>query len=178
MRLKNRPPTTRSKSDENLFISRTRDFGHGHARILRRTYRNTDFIKKAARFSLYEVAAGKIAIEKGQSEPVKQFGRDVVEAHSKAAAEFKRIVQAENIKAEMPRKPNKSQRESIGALNAATPENFDKTFAEQQIKAYERAVELFEGYAEGGDNAALKQFAANTLATIKQHLEQAKTLPQ
>jgi putative membrane protein len=78
----------------------------------------------------------------------------------------------------MPRKPNKSQRESIGALNAATPENFDKTFAEQQIKAYERAVELFEGYAEGGDNAALKQFAANTLPTIKQHLEQAKKLPQ
>ena len=137
-----------------------------------------DFMKKAARFSLYEVAAGKIAIEKGQSEPVKQFGRDVVEDHSKAGAEFKRIVQAGNIKAEMPTKPNKNQRESIGALNAATPENFDKTFADQQIKALERAVEIFEGYAEGGDDAALKQFAANTLPTIKQHLEQAKKLSQ
>lgn len=127
-------------------------------------------MKKAARFSLYEVAAGKIAIEKGQSEPVKQFGRDVVEDHSKAAAEFKRIVQAGNIKAEMPTKPNKNQRESIGALNAATPENFDKTFADQQIKALERAVEIFEGYAAEGDNAALKQFAGNTLSTVKQHL--------
>jgi putative membrane protein len=136
-----------------------------------------DFVKKTARFSLYEVEAGKIAVAKGQSEPVKQFGRDVVEAHSKAAEEFKRIVLAENLKAELPAKPNKSQREWIGALNAATPENFDRTFAEQQIKAYKRAVELFEGYAEGGDNTALQQFAANTLSTIKQHFEQAKKLP-
>ena len=78
----------------------------------------------------------------------------------------------------MPTKPNKKQRELIGALSAATPENFDKTFAVQQIKALERAVEIFEGYAAEGDNAALKQFAANTLSTVKQHLEQAKKLPQ
>jgi predicted outer membrane protein len=39
-----------------------------------------------------------------------------------------------------------------------------------------RAVKLFESYAELGDNPALKQFAANTLSLIKQHLEQAKKL--
>ncbi|MGH6803154.1 MAG: DUF4142 domain-containing protein [Methyloceanibacter sp.] len=40
------------------------------------------------------------------------------------------------------------------------------------------AVELFDGYAEEGNNASLKQFAANTLPTIKQHREQAEKLLQ
>ena len=41
-----------------------------------------------------------------------------------------------------------------------------------------RAADLFDAYAEGGENAALKQFAANTLPAIKQHLEEAKKLRQ
>ena len=137
-----------------------------------------DFVKKAAKFNLYEVEAGKIASEKGQSEAVKQFGRDIVEAHSKASEELKSIVQAENLKVELPVKPSKRQRKRIDALNEATPENFDKTYAQQQVKAHRRAVELFDRYAEGGDNPALKQFAANILPIVKQHLEQAKKLPQ
>ncbi|MBC8021056.1 MAG: DUF4142 domain-containing protein [Methyloceanibacter sp.] len=137
-----------------------------------------DFVKKAAKFSLYEVEAGKIANEKGQSEAVKQFGREMVEAHSKANEELKNIVQAENLKVELPVKPSKRQRKRIDALNEATPENFDKTYAQQQVKAHRRAVELFDRYAEGGGTPALKQFAANILPIVKQHLEQAKKLPQ
>jgi putative membrane protein len=135
-----------------------------------------DFVRKAAQFSLYEVQAGQIATGKGQSEAVKQFGRDIVAAHSKAAGEFKGIVQAEKLEVKMPGKPSKKQREAIEALNTAAPADFDKTYADQQIKAHERAVKLFESYAELGDNPALKQFAANTLSLIKQHLEQAKKL--
>ena len=137
-----------------------------------------DFVKKAAQFNLYEVEAGKIASEKGQSEAVKQFGREMVEAHSKASEELKNIVQAGNLKVELPGKPSKRQRKRIDALNEATPENFDKTYAQQQVKSHGRAVELFDGYAEGGGNPALKQFAANILPIVKQHLEQAKKLPQ
>ena len=64
----------------------------------------------------------------------------------------------------------------IDALNKAKPEDFDKTYAKQQVKAHKRAVKLFDDYAEEGDNAALKQFAANVLPTIKEHLEAAKKL--
>jgi putative membrane protein len=66
----------------------------------------------------------------------------------------------------------------IDALNSAKPEDFDKTYAKQQVKGHKKAIELFDEYAEEGDNAALKQFAANTLPTIKQHREQAEKLSQ
>ena len=36
----------------------------------------TDFIQKAAMSDMYEIEAGKIASQKGQTAPVKGFGRD------------------------------------------------------------------------------------------------------
>ena len=38
------------------------------------------------------------------------------------------------------------------------------------------AADLFDEYAGSGDNAVLKQFAANTLPTIKEHLREARKL--
>jgi putative membrane protein len=64
----------------------------------------------------------------------------------------------------------------IGALTDAKPEDFDRIYAGQQVKAHKRVADLFDAYAEDGNNEALKQFAANVLPTIKQHLEQAEKL--
>src|SRR5512134_230543 len=83
------------------------------------TVATPDFVKKAAQFSHYEVQAGQIATQKGQSEAVKQFGRDIAAAHDKAAAEFTGIVRAEKLEVKLPSKPSKKQREAIQALKAA-----------------------------------------------------------
>ncbi len=60
-------------------------------------------------------------------------------------------------------KLTKKQQKRLDTLSAAKPEEFDKLYAKQQVNAHDKAAELFDGYAERGDNAALKQFAANTL---------------
>ena len=57
----------------------------------------------------------------------------------------------------------RSSKKRLDTLSAAKPEEFDKLYAKQQVKAHRQGVELFDAYAERGDNAALKQFAANTL---------------
>jgi putative membrane protein len=136
------------------------------------------FVKKAAMSDMYEVEAGKIASEKGQSDAVKQFGKHMAEAHGKTTEELKGIVQAEKLNVALPDKLDPKHEGMIEELNKAKPEDFDKIYAEQQVKAHRKAVELFDDYAEDGENAALKQFAANTLPTIKQHLEEAEKLPQ
>ena len=47
-----------------------------------------DFIQKAAMSDMYEVQAGKLAAEKGQSDAVKQFGQQMVDAHTKTTEEL------------------------------------------------------------------------------------------
>jgi putative membrane protein len=137
-----------------------------------------DFVKKAAKGNLYQVQAGQLASEKGQSDAVKQLARAMVEARGKIGDELKAIVQAEKLAVEMPEALDGRQLKWIETLKATKPESFDRIYAQQQVKALGRATELFDRYAELGDNASLKQFAANTLVTLKQHLEQAKQLPQ
>jgi putative membrane protein len=136
----------------------------------------TDFVKKAADSDLYEVAAGKLASEKGQSDAVKQFGAHMVEAHTKTSEELKGILASEKLDIKIPAEPDKKRAEMLKALTDAKPEEFDALYIKQQVKAHTKAEKLFDAYAERGDNPALKQFAANTLPVIKQHLKDAEKL--
>jgi putative membrane protein len=137
----------------------------------------SDFVQKAATSDMYEIEAGKIAAEKGQSDGVKQFGQHMVDAHSKTTEKLKGIVQAEKVKVDLPPALDSSHQKLIDELNQASGADFDKTYAKQQVDAHQEAVKLFKRYSEKGENKALKDFAAKTLPTIEQHLEQARKLP-
>ena len=138
----------------------------------------TDFVQKAAMSDMYEVEAGKIASQKGQTAPVKGFGEMMVDAHSKTTEELKGIVASEKIKVDLPEKLDAKHQKLIDDLNAASNADFDKTYAKQQVDGHQEAVNLFDSYANKGDNAALKAFAQKTLPVIQQHLDEAKKLPQ
>jgi putative membrane protein len=136
-----------------------------------------DFVQKAAMSDMYEVEAGKIATQKGQSDAVKQFGQQMVDAHTKTTQELTTIVQQKNIKVELPTKLDTKHQKLIDDLNSASAQDFDKTYAKQQVDGHQAAVKLFKRYAARGDDADLKAFAEKTLPTIEHHLDAAKKLP-
>src|SRR4029450_14114039 len=119
----------------------------------------SDFAQKVAMSDMYEVAAGKIANQKGQSPEVKGFGQMMVEAHSKTTQDLTGIVRGQGIKVELPTKLDSKHQKLIDDLNKAWNETFDGTYAKQQVDAHKDAVDLFEKYAKDGDNADLKRFA-------------------
>jgi putative membrane protein len=138
----------------------------------------SDFAQKVAMSDMYEVEAGKIANQKGQSPQVKGFGQIMVEAHSKTTEDLKSIIANEKLKVDLPTKFDSKHQKLIDDLAAASDADFDKTYAKQQVDGHEDAVKLFESYAKDGDNASLKQFAQKTLPVIQDHLTEAKKLPQ
>jgi Domain of unknown function (DUF4142) len=58
----------------------------------------------------------------------------------------------------------------LDQLKAKSGKDFDQSYDQIQLKAHQDAVALFEAYAKGGDDAALKTWAAKTLPHLKQHL--------
>jgi putative membrane protein len=136
-----------------------------------------DFVQKAAMSDMYEVQAGKLATEKGQSDVVKQFGQQMVDAHTKTTEDLTGIVKSKNIKVDLPTKLDAKHQKLIDDLNSAPAKDFDKTYANQQVDAHQEAVHLFKKYGAKGDDADVKQFAEKTLPTIEHHLEDAKKLP-
>jgi putative membrane protein len=136
-----------------------------------------DFVQKAAMSDMYEVQAGKLAAEKGQSDAVKQFAQQMVDAHTKTTEELTGIVKSKNIKVDLPSALDSTHQKLIDDLNSASSQDFDKTYAKQQVDAHQQAVDLFKKYAAKGDDADVKQFAEKTLPTVEHHLEDAKKLP-
>jgi putative membrane protein len=59
---------------------------------------------------------------------------------------------------------------------SASGKNFSSDFNSDQVSAHKDAVSLFERYAKGGDNPDLKDWAGNTVPTLRHHLEMAQEL--
>jgi putative membrane protein len=139
--------------------------------------RTPDFVHTAAMSDMYEVEAGKLAAQKGQSDAVKQFGQQMAEAHTKTTEELSGISTSKNIKAEIPAKLDAKHQKLIDDLNSESAESFDKAYAAQQVDAHQEAVDLFKKYATSGDDPDVKQFAEKTLPVIQHHLDEARKLP-
>lgn len=132
------------------------------------------FVTNAAISDMYEIEAGKIAQEKGQAQAVKDFGAMMVKDHTASSNEMKPLAQAANVT--VPTQMDERRQGLIDNLRAASAADFDETYIDQQIAAHEEAHNLLAGYAQDGENAGLKAFAAKTAPIVQGHLEKARSM--
>jgi putative membrane protein len=134
------------------------------------------FVEAAATSDMYEVTAGKIAIQRAQSPAVKDFAQKMVDAHTKTTEKLKGIIAAGHIDVTPPAHVDRRRQAMLDDLRGAKAEDFDHRYIVQQVAAHKEADILFRGYAKDGDNAAIKDFAAATDKDIKMHLSMAQSL--
>lgn len=132
------------------------------------------FVKDAAEGGLTEIQLGKLAQEKASSDAVKQFGQRMVDDHTKANEQLKRIAAEANIT--VPDSIDSKRQARIDKLSALIGTQFDQAFIKDQLKDHEEDVRKFQAEAENGSNAQIKSFASSTLPTLKEHLNMAKDL--
>lgn len=132
------------------------------------------FVTNAAISDMYEIQAGQIAQQKGQSADVKAFGKQMVTDHTALSNAMKPLI----IKAgkTAPAGLDERRKGLIDNLNAAAPADFDKVYLAQQEAAHNEALTLMQGYADHGDDAGLKTGAAKALPKIKAHLSHVQGL--
>ena len=135
-----------------------------------------DFVKTVAISDMFETQSGQLAAEKGQTGDVKSFGQEMVDDHSKTSEDLKELIKDEEIKVELPVKLDDEHQANLDKLKGLSGNQFDKTYVQMQVKAHEKAISLFEAYAAAGENEDLKDWAEDTLPTLKEHLEEANDL--
>jgi putative membrane protein len=129
--------------------------------------RPEEFINRAAVSGIYEVEAGKIAINKTQNAELKAFALIMVVDHTDAGEELKKVAG----KFPVPSALDSAHQDLIARLNDAKPGEFDRLYWEQQSIAHKDAVSLFTQYSTEGANGAEKGFAAKTLPVLQHHQE-------
>jgi putative membrane protein len=134
-----------------------------------------DFVKEVAISDMFEIDSSKLADQKGTARE-KSFARQMVTDHTKTSNDLKGLVTSGKVKAELPTAIDSSHQSKLDKLKNASGKDFSSDFDSYQVSAHKDAVSLFERYANGGENADLKDWAGKTLPALRHHLEMAQEL--
>jgi len=130
---------------------------------------DSKFAVQAASGGLAEVQLGQLAQEKGTTAAVKDFGRMMVEDHSKANEELKTLAASKNIS--LPSAPGEEKQKTFADLSAKTGKDFDKAYISEMVRDHEKDVKLFEDAQQTVKDPELRQFVEKTLPVLRKHLE-------
>jgi putative membrane protein len=127
------------------------------------------FYKDAAQGGLAEVAAGRLAQDKGNSQPVKDFGAMMVKDHSAANEKLQSLAASKSIT--LPTRSSVGQMAAKTKLDVLSGDTFDKSYVKGQVSAHRQTIALFRKEISSGQDADAKAFAAETLPTVRAHLK-------
>lgn len=129
-----------------------------------------EFVSRAVKAGLAEVALGQLAITKSASNAVKQLGEYVVKTHGRKNAELAMMAKAKRIA--LPQDTD-TQFQELGALLRSTEgAEFDRLYIYgAALTSQIEAAALFEQQAANGKDPDLRDFARRTLPSIKKNIE-------
>jgi len=134
-----------------------------------------DFVTQAAVSDMFEIESSKLATERADAQS-KTFAQRMITDHTETSKELKSLVESGKVQASLPTALDSSHQSKLDKLRSLQGADFDKQYDSDQVSAHKDAVSLFERYANGGDNAALKAFAGKYLPHLQEHLRMAESL--
>ncbi|PTS91508.1 MULTISPECIES: DUF4142 domain-containing protein [unclassified Caulobacter] len=134
------------------------------------------FALKAADMDLFEIEAAKLVATRSTNVQVKAFAKTMEAAHTKSTAGLTAAITASGLPLTLPTTLSKDMQDKLDDLSKASNEDFDKKYADGQVDAHQAGLNLMQRYAQDGDSAEIKTFAAATAPTIQKHLNMAEGL--
>jgi putative membrane protein len=130
------------------------------------------FVEEAAKGGMSEVELGQFAQEHASNPQVKQFAQKMVQDHSKANEELRSLAQAKGVT--VPSGPKHTENHEMSKLAKLQGDAFDREYMDHMVKDHEKDVKEFQKEADKAKDADVKNFAANTLPTLQEHLRLAQ----
>jgi putative membrane protein len=126
----------------------------------------------------FEIVSGEMVQERTRNADVRRFAQLMVQDHTRTSNEAQATARAEAIDAAPPAGLDGRRQAMLEQLQAVNGADLDARYVDQQVDAHEEALKLLRDYAAGGDNAALKAWAARTAPMIENHLQMARAMDE
>jgi putative membrane protein len=133
-----------------------------------------EFINKAGLGGLYEVRAGQLAVQKAQTSDVKQLGQRMVDDHTAVNGRLQKLAQQKGLS--LPAQLDKKHQEKIDSLSKKTGVDFDKAYVSEMVDDHKSDIDDFDKAAKDAKDPGVKDFAATTVPTLREHLQVAQSL--
>ena len=137
-----------------------------------------DFAETAMSSDLYEIEAGQLASHKAESQAVRDFGQQMIAAHTESTRRLKSVTDSLIMGRRVTPPPTLDPRhaELYNRLQQANGEDFDQLYVRQQVRAHREALAVMEGYASNGREPKLARFATRMIPIIREHLSMLRTI--
>jgi putative membrane protein len=130
------------------------------------------FVMDAAKGGMAEVELGKLAQDKASNDQVKNFGKRMVDDHSKANDELQTLAKNKNIT--LPSDLDAKDKATKDRLSKLSGPAFDRAYMAAMLQDHKKDVSEFKKESSSGHDPDVKAFAAKTLPTLEEHLKLAQ----
>ncbi len=128
-----------------------------------------DFSNAAAQGGMFEVQLGNIAMKNGGTQAVKDFGKMMVDDHTKINNELQDLAAKKNVT--LPAAVSDAQQKDIDKLSKETGKAFDKDYVSMMIKDHKEDINAFKKNLDKISDSDYKTFITNALPTLQKHLD-------
>jgi len=130
------------------------------------------FVINAIQGDMVEIEMGKLAQQKGENPKVKQFGEKLVTDHSANLDKAKSLAQSLNVTP--PSELSAKQKAAYEKMSKLSGSKFDRQFARHMVADHREDIRAFQ--KESKKSGAAADFAKQTLPTLNEHLQIARSL--
>lgn len=142
--------------------------------------RNADaqFANHIEQANMAEVALGKMAQEKAQSDDVKKFAQKMVDEHTKAEQDLEGIASKNNLALlSPPQNISPQQKTQQDRLSKLSGQEFDRAYMRMMVTDHTRVANALQHESRKvSANADLKDYATRMYSSVNDHLTMAKTI--
>ena len=133
-----------------------------------------DFIQKAASGGMFEVESARLAMSRQATGDTTELAQTLIRDHSQANDKLKQLAQEKAI--EMPEQMLPEHEQQLEQLRAAEGEQFSPMFQQVQAQAHKETIALFERCAQYCQDMDIREYASNTLPTLREHMREVEQM--
>jgi putative membrane protein len=134
---------------------------------------DADFLVAVAEINQEEINLGKLAQEKGSMTDVKELGKMMETAHTKAHADLVALAGQKSIS--LPEAKTEDVNEAYKKMSdMKTGKDFDKEYCDMMVDGHKKAIDKFEKASTDSVDPDIKMMATNMLPDLRKHLEMAE----
>jgi putative membrane protein len=134
------------------------------------------FVTNLAVGNMYELQAAEIAQAKSTNAQVKELATMITRDHTSAGEKLTATAPTAAPNVMVPTALDQRRQGLIDNLNAASADDFDKVYLEQQVAAHNETLTLLNGFSDNTEAPALATLARELVAPVTMHRDRAREL--
>jgi len=133
-----------------------------------------EFLNFAAQTDMVEANLGQLAETVSDSQPVKDYAQMLVTDHTGDYKQLYNLAVQANLN--LPHAIDAEHNKAIGPFYKLKGKAFDHRYIQEMIAGHTKAIEIYKKEAQDAQNATVRAYAAQAVATLEKHLDGAKAL--